>query len=148
MPQATSSVDLDELSNLLRTRLRLAPALVEGRRQQTKVGQKLATNRKTMEESVDGVDADNMSRDLRPGTNAQRHRLHHAKHGHASGALGKLMRRHSSRGLKQLRSGSTYQRSCSTASRTDEEKAEAPVGRRPQLNRSATWRTSAPSVEM
>ena len=26
---------------------RLAPALVEGRRQQTKVGQKLATNRKT-----------------------------------------------------------------------------------------------------
>ena len=32
MPQATSSVDLDELSNLLRTRPRLAPALVEGDR--------------------------------------------------------------------------------------------------------------------
>ena len=99
-----------------------------------------------VEESIDG-DAETLSRDYKPGTNAQRHRLHHAKHGHASGALGKLMRRHSSRGLKQLRSGSTY-RSGSTASRTDEEKAEAPVGRRPQLNRSATWRTSAPSVEM
>ena len=99
-----------------------------------------------VEESIDG-DAETLSRDYKPGTNAQRHRLHHAKHGHASGGLGKLMRRHSSRGLKQLRSGSTY-RSGSTASRTDEEKAEAPVGRRPQLNRSATWRTSAPSVEM
>ena len=100
-----------------------------------------------VEESIDG-DAETLSRDYKPGTNAQRHRLHHAKHGHASGGLGKLMRRNSSRGLKQLRSGSTYQRSGSTASRTDEEKAEAPVGRRPQLNRSATWRTSAPYVEM
>ena len=100
-----------------------------------------------VEESIDGVDADDTSRDFQPGTNAQRHRLHHAKHGHASGGLGKLMRRHLSRGLKQLRSGSTLA-SSRTASRTDEEKAEAPVGRRPQLNRSATWRTSAPSVEM
>jgi len=100
---------------------------------------------------IDG-DAETLSRDFKPGTNAQRHRLHHAKHGHASGGLGLLMRRNSSRGLKQLRSGSTFRRSGSTASRTasrsDEEKAEAPVGRRPQLNRSATWRTSAPSVEM
>ena len=99
-----------------------------------------------VEESIDG-DAETLSRDYKPGTNAQRHRLHHAKHGHASGALGKLMRRHSSRGLKQLRSGSTLA-SSRTASRSDEEKAEAPVSRRPQLNRSATWRTSAPSVEM
>ena len=99
-----------------------------------------------VEESVDGVDADNMSRDLRPGTNAQRHRLHHAKHGHASGGLGLLKRRHSSHGLK--RSGSILQRSGSTNSRSDEENVQAPVSRRPQLNRSATWRTSAPSVEM
>ena len=99
-----------------------------------------------VEESIDG-DAETLSRDYKPGTNAQRHRLHHAKHGHASGGLGKLMRRHSSRGLKQLRSGSTLA-SSRTASRSDEEKAEAPVSRRPQLNRSATWRTSAPSVEM
>ena len=96
---------------------------------------------------IDG-DAETLSRDFKPGTNAQRHRLHHAKHGHASGGLGLLMRRNSSRGLKQLRSGSTYQRSGSTNSRSDEENVQAPVGRRPALNRSATWRTSAPSVEM
>ena len=98
-----------------------------------------------VEESIDG-DAETLSRDYKPGTNAQRHRLHHAKHGHASGSLGKLMRRNSSRGLR--RSGSTLQRSGSTASRSDEENVQAPAGRRPQLNRSATWRTSAPSVEM
>ena len=96
-----------------------------------------------VEESIDGVDADNMSRDLRPGTNAQRHRLHHAKHGHASGGLGLLKRRHSSHGLR--RSGSTLQRSGSTNSRSDEEYVQAPGGQRPQLNRSRTWRTSAPS---
>ena len=99
-----------------------------------------------VEESIDG-DAETLSRDYKPGTNAQRHRLHHAKHGHASGALGKLMRRNSSRGLKQLRSGSTLA-SSRTASRSDEENVQAPVGRRPLLTRSATWRTSAPSVEM
>ena len=98
-----------------------------------------------VEESIDG-DAETLSRDYKPGTNAQRHRLHHAKHGHASGGLGKLMRRHSSHGLK--RSGSTLQRSGSATSRSDEENVQAPAGRRPQLNRSATWRTSAPSVEM
>jgi len=91
-----------------------------------------------VEESIDGVDADNMSRDLRPGTNAQRHRLHHAKHGHASGGLGLLKRRNSSHGLK--RSGSTH-------SRSDEENLQAP-GQHPPLVRSKTWRTSAPSVEM
>ena len=80
-----------------------------------------------VEESIDGVDADNMSRDLRPGTNAQRHRLHHAKHGHASGGLKRS-------GLK---------RSGSTNSRTDEENWQAPGG---QLPHSKTWRTSAPSV--
>ena len=95
-----------------------------------------------VEESIDG-DAEPLSRDYKPGTNAQRHRLHHAKHGHASGGLGKLMRRNSSHGLK--RSGSILQRSGSTNSRSDEENVQAPVGRRPQLNRSATWRTSAPS---
>ena len=94
---------------------------------------------------IDG-DAETLSRDFKPGTNAQRHRLHHAKHGHASGGLGKLMRRHSSHGLK--RSGSTLQRSGSATSRSDEENVQAPAGRRPQLNRSATWRTSAPSVEI
>ena len=104
-----------------------------------------------VEESIDG-DTETLSRDYKPGTHAQRHRHHHAQHGHASGGLGLLMRRNSSRGLK--RSGTTNsrsdeeQRSGSTASRTDEENVQAPVGRRPQLNRSATWRTSAPSVEM
>ena len=95
-----------------------------------------------VEESIDG-DAETLSRDYKPGTNAQRHRHHHAQHGHASGGLGLLMRRNSSRGLK--RSGSTLQHRVSAASRSDEENVEAPVGRRPQLNRSATWRTSAPS---
>ena len=60
--------------------------------------------------------------------------------------IGLLMRRNSSRGLK--RSGSTLQRSGSATSKPDEENVQAPVGRRPALNRSATWRTSAPSVEM
>ena len=95
-----------------------------------------------VEESIDG-DAETLSRDYKPGTNAQRHRLHHAKHGHASGGLGKLMRRHSSHGLK--RSGSILQRSGSTNSRSDEENVQAPGGQRPPLNRSRTWRTSAPS---
>ena len=95
-----------------------------------------------VEESIDG-DAETLSRDYKPGTNAQRHRLHHAKHGHASGGLGKLMRRHSSHALK--RSGSTLQRSGSATSRSDEENVQAPGGQRPPLNRSRTWRTSAPS---
>ena len=95
-----------------------------------------------VEESIDG-DTETLSRDYKPGTHAQRHRHHHAQHGHASGGLGLLMRRNSSRGLK--RSGSTLQRSGSTASRTDEENLQAPGG---QLPHSKTWRTSAPSVEI
>ena len=79
-----------------------------------------------VEESIDGVDAE-ACRDFKPGTNAQRHRLHHAKHGHASGS-------------------SFF--TVSTTSRADEENLKAPGGGRLSLNRSATWRTSAPSVEM
>ena len=43
-----------------------------------------------------------------------------------------------------IRSGSTLA-SSRTASRSDEENVQAPGGQRPQLNRSRTWRTSAPS---
>ena len=88
-----------------------------------------------VEESIDGVDAE-ASRGFKPGTNAQKHRLHHAKHGHASGGLGSLISSSLGRG------GSTSPGSAT--SRSDEENLKAPGGGRLPLNRSATWRTSAP----
>ena len=66
--------------------------------------------------------------DFKPGTNAQRHRLHHAKHGsaHSSGRLSSIF------GSRSSGSGSVD--------------APAPAGPsdRPRLARALTWRASPP----
>ena len=99
-----------------------------------------------VEQTIDNEGAGAASKSLEgafaPGTNAQRHRLHHAKHGSKHGSA------HASGRLSMANifgsSGSTL--SSGHSSGSVEAPAPAEPSDRPRLARSLTWRATPPAL--